>query len=46
MTPIRRLLGGLRRCFAAAESKQELDEELRAYLETSVDEKFARNRET
>jgi predicted permease len=40
MVPIRRLLAGLKALLRSHRVEQELDEELRAYLETSVEEKI------
>ena len=41
MPMIRRLLAGLRGLFRKRQAEQELDEELRAYLETAVEQKMA-----
>jgi hypothetical protein len=38
MMPARRLIAGLKALFQGRQVEQELDEELRAYLDTSVDE--------
>ena len=40
MARLRRLIGGVTALFRRRRVEQELDEELRAYLETSIDEKL------
>src|SRR5438094_301606 len=41
MRPLPRLIGGLRSLFHKKQVEQELDDELRAYLETAVDQKMS-----
>ena len=40
MSPLKRFFAGLRALFYKQRVEQELDEELRAYLEASIDEKM------
>ena len=42
MSSVGRLVGGLKALFRSRRTEQELDEELRAYLEASIDQKESR----